>query len=118
MSASTARRRPRLLPLIQHSGAARRTTKPTIEEDFARLVGLLDAHLESGSPFLFGHRPSQADYGIFGQLSQLHRVENTSRVVMEGLSMRVTAWCCPIPDPSGRPSGQIAAQRFASPLRR
>eukprot|EP01043_Picozoa_sp_COSAG02_P052122 COSAG02_NODE_5573_length_4221_cov_5.669335_2_plen_390_part_00 len=65
-------------------------TKPVIEGDFQRLVQLLDSHLaESGRAFLFGERPSVADYGLFGQLSQLYRVENTSRVVMESISMRV-----------------------------
>jgi glutathione S-transferase len=65
-------------------------TKPVIEADFRRLVELIDRHLaESGQAFLFGERPSVADYGLFGQLSQLHRVENTSRRVMESISMRV-----------------------------
>ena len=82
---------------------ANETTKPVIEADYARLITLLDLHLESGKEFLFGHRPSQADYGLFGQLSQLHRVENTSRELLESLSMRVTGWLSFMTDLSGRP---------------
>ena len=82
---------------------ANETTKPVIEADYVRLITLLDLHLESGKEFLFGHRPSQADYGLFGQLSQLHRVENTSREQLEALSVRVTGWLSFMTDLSGRP---------------
>eukprot|EP01048_Picozoa_sp_COSAG05_P000350 COSAG05_NODE_9_length_39734_cov_180.598067_14_plen_491_part_00 len=80
------------------------TTKPVIEADFERLVTLLDAHLaQTGCPFLFGQRPSAADFGLFGQLTQLERVENTSRMEIERLSMRVSAWVSFMTDLSGRP---------------
>lgn len=76
-------------------------TKATIEGDFLRLVELLDRHLASGAVFLFGRRPSQADFALFGQLMQLWTVENRSRMLLEGRSMRVAGWLALMTDLSG-----------------
>ncbi|MFM8794401.1 MAG: glutathione S-transferase C-terminal domain-containing protein [Acidimicrobiales bacterium] len=48
-----------------------------IEESFLRLLGLLE-NLLAESPFLFGTRPSRADFGLFGQLVQLLRWDPVS----------------------------------------
>jgi len=39
------------------------TTAPVIEESYRRFLHLLDAHLVA-TPFLFGRRPSSADFGV------------------------------------------------------
>ncbi|MFM7263290.1 MAG: glutathione S-transferase C-terminal domain-containing protein [Acidimicrobiales bacterium] len=48
-----------------------------IEESFLRLLGLLE-NLLTETPFLFGTRPSRADFGLFGQLVQLLRWDPVS----------------------------------------
>lgn len=48
-----------------------------IEESFLRLLGLLE-NLLAETPFLFGSRPSRADFGLFGQLVQLLRWDPVS----------------------------------------
>jgi len=45
-------------------------TAPFIERSFRRFADLLEAHLR-GRPYLFGHRPSLADFGVFGQMCEL-----------------------------------------------
>ncbi len=44
--------------------------RPVIEDSFDRLVRLLDSHVTE-ERFLFGNRPSRADFGLYGQLDQL-----------------------------------------------
>ena len=51
--------------------------------------------------FLFGDRPSSADFGIFGQLTQLVNVDPTSRALAEKQSMRTVAWVDLMEDLSG-----------------
>ena len=41
--------------------------RPIIEESYFRLLDILNAHVPH-TPFLFGSRPSLADFGLFGQL--------------------------------------------------
>jgi glutathione S-transferase len=43
-------------------------TAPVIETSFQRLLHLLEAHFHAGHDFLFGSRPSAADFALFGQL--------------------------------------------------
>lgn len=62
-----------------------------IEESFVRLLELLDTLLTE-SPFLFGSRPSRADFGIFGQLSQLLRWDPVSVRIGIETAPRVVNW--------------------------
>jgi len=46
------------------------TTAPIIEAAYTRFVGILDT-LISQKGYVFGARPSSADFAIFGQMTQL-----------------------------------------------
>ncbi len=45
--------------------------RPAIEESFLTAIRTLNEQVRDCQPFLFGSRPSAADFAIFGQLSQL-----------------------------------------------
>lgn len=66
-------------------------TTPTIEASYRRLLLLLDALLQQ-TPFVFGRRPSRADFALFGQLSQLAHFDPTSTAVAAEVAPRVIAW--------------------------
>jgi glutathione S-transferase len=66
-------------------------TTPTIEASYRRLLGVLDALFER-APFVFGDRPSAADFALFGQLSQLAAFDPTSVAVASESAPRVVAW--------------------------
>jgi glutathione S-transferase len=76
------------------------STAPVIEESYRRLLRLLDAHLRE-QPFVVGARPGTADFGIFGQLSQLALFDPTSATLAMKESPRVVAWCHGVEDLSG-----------------
>jgi len=61
--------RTRMIARLHHVGSSRETA-PVIEGSFARVIVLLDKLVWS-RPYLFGGRPSLADFGLFGQLTQL-----------------------------------------------
>ena len=42
-----------------------------VERTLRDLFGALEAHLEQGNMFMFGHCPSAADFAFYGQASQL-----------------------------------------------
>ena len=67
------------------------TTAPVIEESYLRLLDLLDAHL-ARSRFLFGGRPAAADFGLYGQLTQLAGFDPTPRGLALERAPRVVAW--------------------------
>ena len=56
------------------------TTAPAIEASYRRLLAVLDARIQRQS-FCFGRRPSAADFGLFGQLSQLAAFDPTSAAI-------------------------------------
>ena len=66
-------------------------TRPVIEASYRRLLGLLDAHIGNG-PFLFGQRPSAADFGLYGQLTQLATFDPTPSQLTADVAPRVLAW--------------------------
>jgi glutathione S-transferase len=76
------------------------TTAPVIESSYKRLLGLMSAHMNN-VPFMFGHRPSASDFGLYGQLTQLALFDPTPMAVAEELAMRVVAWVSVVDDLSG-----------------
>jgi glutathione S-transferase len=76
------------------------TTAPVIEESYRRLLRALDAHLRV-QPFVMGARPGTADFGLFGQLTQLALFDPTSQALALEEAPRVVAWCHGVEDLSG-----------------
>lgn len=75
-------------------------TLPVIEASYRRLLGLLDAHIGNG-PFLFGQRPGAADFGLYGQLTQLATFDPTPSQLTAEVAPRVLAWVQTVDDLSG-----------------
>ena len=76
------------------------TTTRVIEESYRRLLHLLDAHL-TGSRFVMGGRPGAADFGLFGQLTQLTGFDPTPAALAYETAPRVSAWIDVVEDLSG-----------------
>lgn len=76
------------------------TTGETIETSYRRLLGRLNEALQPGG-YLFGARPSVADYGLYGQLTQLTRVDPTPAAIAAKEAPRIVAWVDAIDDLSG-----------------
>ena len=76
------------------------TTADLIDTSYRRFLKLMDNHLLV-SPFLFGNKPSSADFAIFGQLTQLIGFDPTSRKIAYETSARVVAWVDIMADLSG-----------------
>ncbi|OUR80555.1 glutathione S-transferase [Alphaproteobacteria bacterium 46_93_T64] len=76
------------------------TTAPVIEQSYERYISALNTHLENHM-FLFGARPSSADFAAFGQLTQLAKFDPTPATVTERQAPRVFAWVDMMDDLSG-----------------
>jgi len=76
------------------------TTAPVIEASYRRLLACLDARL-TGSRFVMGARPGAADFGLFGQLTQLVAFDPTPAAVALAEAPRVVAWVDLVEDLSG-----------------
>lgn len=76
------------------------TTAPVIEESYRRLLRLLDAHLVI-SRFVIGDRPGAADFGLYGQLTQLAGFDPTPMAIARDIAPRVVAWIDLMEDLSG-----------------
>jgi glutathione S-transferase len=75
-------------------------TAPIIEASYLRLLDLLEDHLR-GFPHLLGARPGTADFGIYGQLTQLVRFDPTPSAIAAARAPRVCAWADLMEDRSG-----------------
>lgn len=75
-------------------------TAPVIEASYDRLLRLLDARL-TGSRFVFGDRPSAADFALYGQLTQLAGFDPTPRAAALATAPRIVAWVDWVDDLSG-----------------
>lgn len=75
-------------------------TAPIIEASYTRLLKILDRCL-SLSPYLFGNRPSSADFSLYGQLTQLIGFDSTSSTIAHEVSPRLVAWLDIVEDLSG-----------------
>lgn len=76
------------------------TTAPVIEASYLRFLQLLESHLQ-GHSFLFGQRPSSADFAMMGQLTCLTHFDPTPMRLCESLAPRVYAWVERLEDLSG-----------------
>jgi glutathione S-transferase len=75
-------------------------TAPLIEESYRRLLRLLDAHL-ARTRFVWGGRPAAADFGLYGQLTQLTGFDPTPAAIALETAPRVVAWVDVVEDLSG-----------------
>jgi hypothetical protein len=76
------------------------TTAATIEASYVRLLGILEERLHSAR-FVMGDRPGAADFGLYGQLTQLAGFDPTSRAIALREAPRVVAWVDVVEDLSG-----------------
>jgi glutathione S-transferase len=65
-------------------------TAPQIEATFAEFLMQLDTHLTS-RPYLFGARPSFADFGVWGQVYNAW-TDPTCKEIIEGSTTNVVPW--------------------------
>ncbi|HAT08428.1 MAG TPA: glutathione S-transferase [Rhodobiaceae bacterium] len=75
-------------------------TKETIENSFKRFLNLLNEHLQT-MPYIFGQRPSSADFAIYGQLTCLALFDPTPNAIIAGDFPRIYAWVELLEDLSG-----------------
>ncbi|MDE0193272.1 MAG: glutathione S-transferase family protein [Gammaproteobacteria bacterium] len=87
--------RERMVPRVWFVGS-NDVTAPQIEQSFADVLPLLDAHLAS-RPYLFGARPSFGDFGLWGQIYEAGR-DPTAGALVAGVS-NVVAWIDRMLDP-------------------
>lgn len=73
--------------------------RPIIEESYFRLLDILNPHVAQ-MPFLFGSRPSLADFGLFGQLVILG-TDPTPEAEMRRRAPDVFLWVLRLDDTSG-----------------
>ena len=73
--------------------------RPTIEKSYLRVLDTLEKGL-SAQAFLFGSRPSLADFALFGQLWTLS-VDPTPAAIMRERAPGVLTWLLRIDDASG-----------------
>lgn len=65
-------------------------TRPTIESSFKRVLGLLEAHLQT-RPYVLGGRPGMADFGLWGQLYEA-ATDPTPGAILRASAPKVGAW--------------------------
>lgn len=75
-------------------------TKIIIEESFGAFLDAFDQQIRS-SGYLFGTRPSAADFAIYGQLTQLAMVDPTPAELTRRRAPRISAWTMRVDDLSG-----------------
>ncbi len=81
-------------------------TAPVIEASYQRYLAAFNKHLEQHM-FLFGARPSAADFGAHGQLTQLAKFDPTPAKLTETTAPRVYAWVDMMEDLSGLTAAEV-----------
>jgi glutathione S-transferase len=79
----------RMTGRLHHAGSSPETA-PIIEASFTRVLQLLE-RLLGGRPYLFGGRPSLADFGLAGQLRQLLS-DPTPSALIRAQAPSLAAW--------------------------
>jgi glutathione S-transferase len=94
-------------------------TGPVIEASYRRFLALFDAAL-GASPFLMGGRPGAADFGVYGQLTQLALFDPTPATLTLAEAPRCVAWVERMEDLSGlepEDADWVSADPAPEPLR-
>ncbi len=73
--------------------------RPLLQSTYEELMSFMEAHLAT-QLFLFGSRPSIADFGLYGQLSQ-YAVDPTTSNLMKRNAVRLFQWVQLMDDASG-----------------
>lgn len=89
------------MPLVGCTEANR----PLLEATYLELLDILENHVVERRPYLFGARPSLAEFGLFGQLSQLGG-DPTPRDVMLERAPFLHRWLTQVDDLSGEAIGE------------
>ena len=76
------------------------TTAPVIEASYRRFLTIFNRILEQ-QPFVLGERPAAADFGVYGQLTQLAHFDPTPMALTLAQAPRVYAWVDIVDDLSG-----------------
>ena len=76
-------------------------TGPAIEHFYKAFLQAVDRHFANGHPFLFGTRPSVADFAILGQLHPMIFLDRETSHLTREISGRVCAWYSYSADLSG-----------------
>ena len=77
----------------------REINRPLLRSTYPEVLAAIEAQLEANR-FLFGGRPSIADIGLFGQLSQL-AIDPSASAVMRQQAVRTFQWVQDLDDASG-----------------
>jgi len=88
-------------------------TKPVIEESYARVLAAMEAGVPT-QEYLFGTRPSLADFGLFGQL-QILATDPTSAGIMRTEAPHLHTWLMRLDDASGIEGEWLPADAAPSP---
>lgn len=97
---------PRLRFVGSHDG-----TKEIIESSLDTLLTLLERHLER-RPYIFGGRPSFADFGIWGQLYSCMLQPTTKSIIMENFP-EISTWIDQMLDPKA--TGEWEEWQYLAP---
>ena len=81
---------------------------PVIHETFRKVLAILEPHVGLGH-YLFGSRPSLADFGWFGQLKTLAS-DPTPQTIMRETAQCVESWVRQLDDASGVEGEWISAE--------
>jgi len=92
----------RMIPRLALVGSSA-ATKDVIEASFHRQLAILEAHLERRS-YLFGGRPTLADFGLYAQLYQCS-TDPTAGAIMRARAPRTLGWIDRMLDP--RAAGEL-----------
>ena len=87
-----------------HYVGSNEVTGPVIEASYLRFLDLMNTLIQQNG-YVLGTRPSSADFGLYGQLTQLTSVDPTPMKEAEKVSLRLRAWVDRLDDLSGLEEG-------------
>jgi glutathione S-transferase len=104
--------RTRMIGRLHHVGSSAEAT-PVIEGSFGRVIGLLEALLGT-KDYLFGGKPTLADFGLAGQLKQLLS-DPTPGAVLKAQAPNLVRWVDRMDDPKAG-AGFVSLDAVREPL--